>query len=320
MSIGFAQVWRRSFRLGKALFPGNRSGYRHRVGLFLVVLFHYRRVRDWFSQEDNPWLQQARERWPPMDGVIYWPYLNTRWRLSERLAVVDGHYRLLSGPALILARAIDQTLELARFDDECPGLRLVLSRATWLGFEGEAALHLWLGDERCYSLAFSLGRDEGEIVVLLGALQGSSAVVAKAVYRALTRALHGMRPRDLLLTCLRLLAVQFGAVRILAVGNEARQCSSPCYGAERRHDVHVDLDSIWREQGGVPRDDGFFELPVLLRCRQLEEVPQRKRSAYKRRYRMLARTALALEAACCPTPQAAQQEPARGADLPLETS
>lgn len=298
MDIEILSVWRRLFQLGSMMFPSGIRSYRHRIALATTALIHFPTVRAWYEKAGNSWLSLARERVPLMDGAIYVPYLNRHWSMARRLAVIDQHYRMLTGPVEILAQAITERVELVSFHEEYPGLRLVLDRASWLVFEGEVVLNLFVGEVRYYSLAFALGLDADESVILVGALQGAKAEEARDTYRAMTRALHGMRPRDLLLSSLQLLAVQFGVRRIWAISNDARQCCSAYYGKSRKEDIHANLDQVWIEHGGEDRGNGFFEIPVELRRRSLSEIPSSKRSVYRRRYRMLERVAQALEAAC----------------------
>lgn len=297
--MGTQGVWRRIIQLGSMMFPSGVRSFRHWISLIATVLIHFPRVRAWYEEADaNPWLSLARERLPLMDGAIYLHYMNCRWPMARRLAAIDQHYRMLNGTTAILAEAITDRVELASLHEEYPGLRLMLDRAPWLLFEGEAVLSLFVGEVRYYSLAFTLGVDADEPLIYVGALQGAKAETARETYRAMTHALHGMRPRDLLLTSLQLLAAQCGVRRIWAIGNDARQCCSTYYGKLRMEKIHADLDQVWSEHGGECRGDGFFEIPAELRRKPLSGIPSSKRGIYRRRYSMLDRVAMELQAAC----------------------
>ena len=105
-------------------------------------------------------------------------------------------------------------------------------------------------------------------------------------YKVLTKAFHGMRPRDLLVDCLRMLAPPLRAQRILAVSNDYRYIKHP-YFRGRPETNSVDYDEAWVDRGGRRIDASHFELPMALSARPVEEVPSRKRAQYRRRNEML---------------------------------
>ena len=137
---------------------------------------------------------------------------------------------MLDGSAKILAHATFEEVELARLEEEYAGLRLVLDKAKWFLREGESVLNLFINDQRFYSIAFTLGVEKGLPVVFVGALQGSNSDMAPEVYREITHALHGMRPRDCLMVALKLLCGEFGIGRIWAISSDFRQHNSPYFG------------------------------------------------------------------------------------------
>lgn len=251
------------------------SSFKHRILLMGVALAYFPQIRNWYRISDNPWLTQARERFPLMHGAIYIPYIHLDWPLPKRLATIDQHYRMLHGPAAILARATFEEVELASLNEEYAGLRLVLDKAEWFSREGEVVLNLFVHKQRFYSVAFTLGMEAGQPLIFIGALQGSNVEAAAAVYREMTHALHGMRPRDLLMAALKLLSRQFGIHRIWAIS-----------GA-KRYKVRANYDQIWQEHRGQLLDNGFFEIPAEVRYRQMDEIASRKRKVYRQRYQML---------------------------------
>lgn len=283
--------WRsmlRIYGLGARMFPRRLSwaDWKNR-GLMLWRMRKYLpAVHAWYATRDNPWLAEAQARFPLLAGSMYLPYINFDWTPPQRLAVIDRHYRLLDWRTAILARSIGEAVELADFAAEYPGLRLVLDKAEWLNHEGEAALNLFVDEHRCYSVVFTLAEEAGERVLLVGALQGSGAPRARELYRDLTHALHGMRPRDLLLASLKLLARQFGIERLLAISGG------------KRWQVAADYDAIWLEHRGVLRADGFFVLPAEVPRRDFRDLPPNKRKSYRRRYEMLDRLGADIIAAC----------------------
>ena len=177
-------------------------------------------------------------------------------------------------------------------------MRLVLDKAIWFLREGEIVLNLFINDQRFYSIAFTLGTDAGQPIILVGALQGSNSEVAQEVYRDITHALHGMRPRDLLMVALKLLCRELGIQRIWAVSSDNRQHNSPYFGDSHKDKVLVAYNEVWLEHGGIALDNGFFEIPAVVKYRDMSEIPSRKRATYRRRYEMLDKLELDIQSSC----------------------
>jgi uncharacterized protein VirK/YbjX len=299
MGIGVFETLSRVHRLGRGMHPVlSLNQFKHQVFLLGRALVFLPEIRKWFEISDNPLLSQALKRFPLISGAIYWPYINHTWPMQRKLAVIDQHFRMLDGSAKIIAHATFEEIELARLEDDYAGLRLVLDKAKWFLREGEIVLNLFINEQRFYSIAFTLGMEEGLPVVLVGALQGSNSDAAQEVYRDITHALHGMRPRDFLMVSLKLLCVELGIDRIWAVSSDNRQHNSPYFGGGHKEKVLVAYNEVWQEHGGVALGNGFFEIPALVRHKDMSEIPTRKRAVYRRRYEMLDKLALDIKASC----------------------
>jgi uncharacterized protein VirK/YbjX len=205
---------------------------------------------------------------------------------------------MLGGSAKIIAHATFGEVELARLEEEYTGLRLVLDKAEWFLREGEIVLNLFINDQRFYSIAFTLGVEDGRPVVFIGALQGSNADLATEVYREITHALYGLRPRDLIMVAFKLLCGELGVSRIWAVSSDHRQHNSPYFGGVHKRKVLVSYNEVWGEHGGVELGNGFFEIPAIVRRKEMSDIPTRKRASYKRRYEMLDKLALDIKSSC----------------------
>ena len=278
----------RLYRLGKSLHPEiTPRDIKKRVTILGLWASHHKDVRWWFEISDNPLLGQALERFREMHGVVYWPYIHSAWQVRQRLNAVDQHYRLLGGRATIIAHAIGSELELASLGDHFDGLRIVIDKAEWFVREGEVVLNLFVVDQRLLSVAFTLGMEAGRRVAYVGAIQGSNAPGTLDVFRNVTHALYGMRPRDLLMTALKLLCMEIAVEGMLAVSDAARVHYSSYFGGGRKDKLLLKYDEVWVEHGGARLESGFFEIPLRMSHREPRDVPTRKRAAYRRRYAML---------------------------------
>lgn len=299
MGIGVIETIIRVHHLGREMHPSlTLNSFKHQVILLLRTVLFLTEVRKWYDIADNPLLIKAIQRFPLMSGAMYWPYINHSWRMDRSLGVINQHFRMLNDSAAIIAHATFDEIEVARLDAAYTGLRLVLDKAMWFLREGEVVFNLFVGEQRVYSIAFTLGIDSNQPIVFVGALQGSNADNAQDMYRDITHALHGMRPRDFLMVALKLLCGEFGINRIWAISSEKRQHNSPYFGSSHKEKVLVAYNEVWLEHGGIALDNGFYEIPNLVKRKDMSEIPSRKRSAYRRRYEMLDLLAIDIKLAC----------------------
>ena len=95
--------------------------------------------------------------------------------------------------------------------------------------------------------------------------------------------MHGMRPRDLLLHMLKILAQLVGCKNILGISDDAHRSRHWITRAKKA----AKYDQMWLEHGGLLLDDGFFRLPAQYLKRKDCDIPSNKRSLYRRRYEAL---------------------------------
>jgi len=232
-----------------------------------------------------PSLHDAVRARPALGSALFRPYLNSRWTPRQRKVAIEGHYKLLDGPARMLRLAPGERVTLATVCVADAAIDVTLDSPPWFNHEGELTLSLFGGTKRLYSVAFSLGSESGSRLAYIGALQGHAGAEALDTYRDLTHACHGLRPRELLLTAFRQVCEQAGVTRLLAVSDACHARRSDYF--RRSTKVSTSYDAVWLEHDGQPRADGFFELPVAVARRSPESIPARKRSQYRRRYEML---------------------------------
>jgi uncharacterized protein VirK/YbjX len=108
----------------------------------------------------------------------------------------------------------------------------------------------------------------------------------------LTRTLHGLRPKALLIFALQQLARIWTISTIRAVA----QCEHIYRHYRKRKSLHANYDQFWIECQGTLQPDHNFRLPVLPITRDLHLLPRNKRPVYRRRYAMLGRLAEEIEA------------------------
>jgi uncharacterized protein VirK/YbjX len=281
--LGRIDVLKRLLRAASFAHPGTKKQLRGRTAAhFARCAFHLGAFRVWFDDPANPALQETLAQRPSLIMCAIHPYLNADWQFEQKLETIGEHYRLLSERLSILRFAPPAFIALA---DVGGDIQIRLHKHPYTEHEGELTVSLYRGDLRLYSLTFTLGQIGAQLVAYAGALQGMASSEALEIYRSLTHRMHGLRPRDLLVTAFRLLCCSLGVARILAISDRKRVCSSSYHNSGTP--IFSSFDNAWIECGGVAVDDAFFELSPRLVRRAAENIPTRKRAQYRRRYAMI---------------------------------
>ena len=220
-------------------------------------------------------------------GVVIWPYQCLDWDACTRLNRIRDHYSIIDSLGGPIDFPVNDRLVLLDLGEIREDLQIVLDQPKWFMREGQLTINLFLGDLRLYSLVFSLGSDAEGVAAFVGAIQGRDLEGILEEYRALTKAAHGMRPRDLLIEAFRMFCRAIGVARIYAVADEHRQHRSPYYGPTADKKLNLNYDEVWKERRGVRVDRLHFQLDVNPTERDLESIPAKKRGMYRRRYEML---------------------------------
>ncbi len=280
-SSGLTRLW----GLARQMWPGLHPRALYQRGRLIAKgLAVYSDARPLLQPGPIGLGRAVRER-PEIAGSILWPWINVEWDTRTRLRRIRDHYEVVTTSFPILDVSPSTPLLLTDLGDLRPGLTLVLDQAVWFMREGELVLNLFDGETRLFSLAFALRR-EPELAVYVGAIQGRNLEGVMDTYRELTGVLHGMRPRDFLIEVLARLARVLGATRILAVSDRSRVHRSPYFGKGPKKFM-LNYDEVWTERGGVAIAPDFFEMPPGGALKDLNDVPSKKRSMYRKRYGLL---------------------------------
>lgn len=207
-------------------------------------------------------------------------YISRRWSRERRLRALRDHYdfvlsRLPRPLFHILYREREVLLGRVTLRNGQP-LSLVLKAPYRRAREGEMTLSLVDHEGLQVSYAAFSFIDAGQSIVI-GCLQGAPNHAGLDAVRELTRQCHGLRPKNLLLSMIRALAVAYGVTRVLGVSNEAHVFAGI---ADK---IKADYNGFWRECGGSETDDGFYALSPAEPVRCETEVESKRRSEFRRR-------------------------------------
>jgi uncharacterized protein VirK/YbjX len=123
--------------------------------------------------------------------------------------------------------------------------------------------------------------------IIIGGLQGrngnyrETADCRKAVV-AITRGLHGLRPKALLLFAVQQVCSQWKISSLRGVSNKTHVHRDQRRGSKLR----ASYDSFWEESGGHRLGDETYVLPTRFVPREEWTISPKKRSLYRARYRM----------------------------------
>lgn len=164
------------------------------------------------------------------------------------------------------------------FGEVIPDFEMTLSMTTHQPMEGYWVLELWHKprNELVYLLTFAKLGD----ALLIAVVQGPNFEGSKEMVKQLTKLCHGLRPAYLMVETMKSLTKILGYNKLLGIPqkyqNKSRFIQSKQYT--------VDYDAIFGESGGELKD--YWELPLEM-DRNLDDIPSKKRSMYRKRYAML---------------------------------
>lgn len=91
---------------------------------------------------------------------------------------------------------------------------------------------------------------------------------------------------------------RIGTHRIWAVSSNLRQHNSPYFGGGHKDKVLVAYNEVWLKHDGIWLDNGFFNIPAMVKHKDMNEILTRKRATYRCRYQMLDKLALDIKSRC----------------------
>ncbi|WP_199099039.1 DUF535 family protein [Dyella sp. ASV21] len=264
--------------------------------------------------QDHPLMRAAVARDPRLQERHLHRFVNRHWHRPTRLRSIESHYRsmLKRMPATLFeavyVRGRATLGELALKDDS--RLQLHLRPSIAMGCEGELGLELTdTNGSMLYRLVFTV-IDEVRPTLTIGCIQGPDGEDGRERVRVLTRQMHGMRPKQLMLELAYAFAEAYGIKYVLAVGNEA-------HPLHKRRRFLADYDAFWLEQGGVALNGGWYVLPETLHHRSEADVPSKHRSSYRKRGELRAQAAqLISQALIQPARWPERERVEQGVELP----
>ncbi len=140
-----------------------------------------------------------------------------------------------------------------------------------------------------YSITLSIF-EQGDIRTMhIGCLQGSTANVENAPdkIKELTRTMHGLRPKALMVELALMLARYLEVNNVSAISNNGHIYQAARYIGSKKGSVAFSYDELWQEFEGTAADRYSFELPTKLARKDPQSLKKTKRRLYTKRYEWL---------------------------------
>lgn len=265
---------------------------KDRIKYVLRGLATPRLTREWFEFLSQPGMGAIICSRPRLYSKLQRPYLHRKLRQREQIQILKEHYgfalRAFSPDNL---KKIYATREMTLADLPLGEAGHYALRLQYL-FEKEGELAIVLADRNApqkngrdlvCAISFSVtSQAEGSRAAMIGGLQTSKHNRERIV--PITRAMHGLRPKGLLLFAVQQLATLWGITTLRAVSNDMTVFR---HVRLRKKNVQADYDEFWVESDGQLDASGLFTLPTAFAPRPIAEIRVNKRGTYKKRYAML---------------------------------
>ncbi|PHV17703.1 DUF535 domain-containing protein [Janthinobacterium sp. BJB1] len=267
-----------------------QHGHRLKAALGAIV-FPVQRARWQAFIAGTPGMAALAQAHPSLLYKIYRPYASRQFGCAARVDLLRGHYRFLwqAGARPLVEYAARRALVLAAIEGKDGATyRLQLTAIHDSHREGDLCLRLTRDGVSLYLASFLFRPQPGGAAIALGALQGLRSQAGAQAVKEATRALHGCRPKNLMVAALRDLGDFFGCSHLGLVSNANRIALN----WRRRRHISCDYDLAWQELHAQPAGDGNYRLPCTpCRMPDLELVPSKKRADARRRGAMLVQLA-----------------------------
>lgn len=256
---------------GKKSYAGKRLRYR------LRSLLHAQAVKK-FEQfiNQHPQLVSLLNEHVNYGYPLVHRFLDKRFNSQQRFNAICENLLFLPQQLAHLNPPLWQ--QPLSFGEVIPDFEILLNINEHQPMEGYWALELRYKPENQLIYLLTFGKLDDAL--LIAVVQGPNFEGSKEIVKQLTKACHGLRPAYLMVEVMKGLTQILGYHKLFGIPqkyqNKSRLVQSKRYV--------VDYDAIFSEAGGSQND--YWILP-LESDRNLDDIPSKKRSMYRKRFAML---------------------------------
>lgn len=227
-------------------------------------------------------------QWQPLFTQDYYrfnplltTYCDKRFSAPQRLTAITQHLQLAEkkwGLSFCARLLKEQVIVLSQLTED---LSLNLSLNFIDPFEGYFAINIRnQNNERIYDASFTFLSPNK---LLIASMQGPYYENAQELIKKATKDLHGVRPMFMLMQVFRELAKHWQC-DLVGIPHKFQGK----YRLSARSKIQFNYDEFWQENQGVYQAP-YWQLPLDIERKPLEEIASKKRSMYRKRYEMLDR-------------------------------
>ncbi|MCM5507090.1 VirK/YbjX family protein [Vibrio sp. SCSIO 43169] len=277
-------------RVAESVYPDIRGvkKLRYNARFCLWSMFKPNVLKQMQQLFDQPEFRPIKETNPRMFEKPLKPFVCLKWRPQQRAAKIYEHFQTLHQ---MYGRAfLDFYSEEGWCLMDIQDCRLKLCA----GPEREGSLALKLVDENkqdLFTLAFNISSSPKR-EIHIGALQGPGEHIIDRgeIIKHLTRGMHGLRPKALMLEVLLMLAREWGVEAVYGVTNRGHIYQALRYTGSKRSSITYNYSELWSEYGGVEVSKYLYQLPLSPARKDPSSLKKTKRRLYTKRYAWLEET------------------------------
>lgn len=268
-----------------------RYGILKRLHFIMQLVPHITRLITWHNQHQHPLIALHTRDSVLLYHSLYRTYISKKWSIYNKMDVIESHYKAVNAFANFLHVHHNQYINLFQSESSYGDFRIVVDSLAWMRAEGEVTLSLFYRDIRLHWLTFSIATVNNDHVMMIGAIQGWAGVLRdekesiKKINLELSKKLHQLHPRILLLYCLKMIARFITVPEIWGISQEYHR-TKVWHKFVMRGQLKG-YSSFWLEHGGLLNNEGFYVISTKKRYKPIEQVPTNKRLLYKKRYQLL---------------------------------
>lgn len=282
-------MYSHALRASQVVYPVNslKSLYS-RLKFFSSVFMHKDILKSFIQEIYAMGYSELLNHEIPMTVAVHSPYIHNQWTVEERFAVISNHYKIVRKIPSAFNLAQGQPKVLLDLSQHSANTFITLDKAKWFVREGEIVMNIFKDNLRLMSVAFTFSKLNDELIIYIGAIQGKqSCSETMSMLKELTKDFEGVRPADLLLEILRMVASHLGVTKILAISDENRHHRHKHFSQTQNSLLKTNYNEKWIENQGTPLSNGFYSLPIKKSRKDFDEIASNKRATYRRRYNML---------------------------------
>lgn len=234
--------------------------------------------------EGHPYLSKYIFHYPMLCAKLHKPYMIYSLNNKEKMKIIVSSYQYLdhyfSRDILDYLYDVKRIKVLDIAGKSGKKLSVYFRIFTNYDKEGEFNLYLYQEEKLLSTLTFAVWEEQ----LFIGGLQGlGRANNDPEILKVVTKDFYGMFPKRLLLEVFYRLFPEDK----MAVGNDNHIYLAKRYRYKAERQICADYDEFWESLGGVQKENGLWQLPKSLVRKSIEEIPSKKRSQYRNRYRIL---------------------------------